>query len=133
MIRESGIREVYRGLVATCAKQSATSAVRMGAYNMLKNAADERHIRSTPQTTFLMGALAGITTTYATQPFDTIKTRAQSASGTTISQACREILSDAGIRGFWTGSTMRLSRLIFSGGIVFSIYEQVIRLGSGRS
>lgn len=131
MIKESGIREVYRGLVATCAKQSATSAVRMGAYNMLKNAAAERHIKNTPQTTFLMGALAGVATTYATQPFDTIKTRAQSASGTSISRACREILSDAGVRGFWSGSSMRLSRLIFSGGIVFSIYEEILRLGSG--
>jgi len=34
-------------------------------------------------------------------------------------------LTQRGIRGFWSGSTMRLGRLVLSGGIVFSVYEQV--------
>ncbi|KAG9656105.1 hypothetical protein KCU64_g6096, partial [Aureobasidium melanogenum] len=36
LIREQGIAGLYRGLVSTTIKQSATSAVRMGSYNTLK-------------------------------------------------------------------------------------------------
>ena len=128
MLRESGIREVYRGVLATCAKQSATSAVRMGSYNVLKTAAAERQIPPSTHMTFLMGSVAGVVTVYATQPFDTIKTRTQAAQGASISQAFRDVMSTSGTLGLWKGSTMRLSRLVLSGGIVFSIYEQVVTL-----
>lgn len=87
-------------------------------------------------TTFLIGSTAGVITVYATQPFDTIKTRAQSASKVKVStgEAVMSILrEDAGVRGLWKGSTMRLGRLILSGGIVFSVYEQVASLLSATS
>lgn len=128
IFRESGFTGIYRGLIATCVKQSATSAVRMGTYNVLKTAASERQIQSSPQSTFAMGSIAGLITVYATQPFDTIKTRTQSAQGTRLIEAMRDILSTAGVKGFWQGSTMRLGRLIFSGGIVFTVYEQTVAI-----
>ena len=128
ILRESGVREMYRGVVATCLKQSATSAVRMGTYNALKTAAAERRIQKSPYSTFAMGSIAGTITVYATQPFDTIKTRTQASNGVSMSQAVRDIVVVNGPRGFWQGSTMRLSRLVFSGGIVFTIYEQVVAL-----
>lgn len=78
-----------------------------------------------PAVTFGMGALAGVITVYATQPFDTIKTRAQGAKGATTIEAARGIWRDGGFKGFWNGSTMRLGRLILSGGIVFTAYENV--------
>lgn len=109
-------------------KQSATSAVRMGSYNILKETVSSRTSTKNaknPFVTFGMGAVAGIITVYATQPFDTIKTRAQGAQGATTVQAFRGILKDGGIRMFWSGSSMRLGRLILSGGIVFTVYENV--------
>lgn len=128
MIRENGIKEVYRGLVSTTMKQSATSAVRMGSYNMIKEFTKEYKVPQNTLTTFGSGAMAGIITVYATQPFDSIKTVAQGAKGATTGEAFRQILVQRGIRGFWSGSTMRLGRLILSGGIVFSVYEQVSSL-----
>jgi solute carrier family 25 citrate transporter 1 len=65
-------------------------------------------------------------TVYATQPFDTMKTRAQSAVGATTSEALKSVLRDEGVKGLWRGSTMRLGRLVLSGGIVFSVYEQIV-------
>jgi solute carrier family 25 citrate transporter 1 len=106
-------------------KQSATSAVRMGTYNMLKETAKARGIKQNVFTTFGTGAIAGVVTVYATQPFDTIKTRAQGVEGATITEASRSVIRDYGIRGFWKGSSMRLGRLLLSGGIVFSVYEEV--------
>ncbi|KAJ5332593.1 Mitochondrial carrier protein [Penicillium brevicompactum] len=125
LVQRHGITELYRGLVSTAMKQSATSAVRMGTYNVLKEATKARGIKTNVFTTFGTGALAGVVTVYATQPFDTIKTRAQGVQGASISEASRSVIRDYGIRGFWKGSSMRLGRLLLSGGIVFSVYEEV--------
>ncbi len=106
-------------------KQCATSAVRMGSYNMLKQKASASGLPQNDLTTFGLGALAGTITVYASQPFDTIKSRAQSAKGATTVEAIASIWADAGVLGFWKGSTMRLGRLVLSGGIVFTVYEKV--------
>ena len=38
------------------------------------------------------------------------------------------IVQDDGFFALWKGTTPRLGRLIFSGGIVFSVYERVLSL-----
>jgi solute carrier family 25 (mitochondrial citrate transporter), member 1 len=132
LLREQGINGLYRGLLSTTMKQSATSAVRMGTYNGLKTQYINRfgHAPNSSIETFAVGAIAGTVTVYATQPFDTIKTRAQSSQGETILVAVRGILQDGGVKAFWRGSSMRLGRLVLSGGIVFSVYEKVLSLTS---
>lgn len=97
----------------------------MGSYNALKNMAEKFSVPQNAGITFATGATAGVITVYMTQPFDTIKTRSQSAAGATTADAFRSVLADGGVRAFWKGSTMRLGRLIFSGGIVFTVYEKV--------
>ena len=131
MIREKGIGEVYRGLASTTVKQSATSAVRMGTYNIIMELLKKHKAPQSTAITFASGAVAGVVTVYATQPFDSIKTVAQSVNGATTSGAFRQILKERGICGFWSGSTMRLGRLMLSGGIVFSVYEQVVSILMG--
>jgi solute carrier family 25 (mitochondrial citrate transporter), member 1 len=126
LVAEQGVGALYRGLVSTTAKQSATSAVRMGTYNVLKESGKKYDLPTNAAMTFANGAIAGTVSVYASQPLDTIKTRAQSASGSTISDAIRGVMKERGITGFWSGSTMRLGRLVLSGGIVFSVYEAVV-------
>ena len=125
LLRGKGIAGLYTGLAATTAKQAATSAVRMGTYSILKENAKASGWSENGFTTFAMGAAAGTVTVYATQPFDTIKTRAQGVAGASPLEAMKSVLSDSGIRGFWKGSTMRLGRLWLSGGIIFSVYERI--------
>ncbi|KAM0335698.1 hypothetical protein ACHAQA_000748 [Verticillium albo-atrum] len=128
MIRERGISEVYRGLASTTLKQSATSAVRMGSYNVIREVSKQHNMPQNSLMTFASGAVAGIITVYATQPFDSIKTKAQSAKGASTAEAFRSIVQERGIKGLWSGSTMRLGRLVLSGGIVFTVYEKVSSL-----
>ncbi|KAH8694218.1 mitochondrial carrier domain-containing protein [Talaromyces proteolyticus] len=130
LIREQGLIGLYQGLIPTTIKQSATSAVRMGSYNILKETAMQNQVPLNGITTFSIGSIAGITTVYATQPFDTIKTRVQGAEHVSIQDAISGVWKESGMRGFWKGSTMRLGRLILSGGIVFSLYEQVAAMAS---
>lgn len=128
LVQKHGLTELYRGLVSTTIKQSATSAVRMGSYNILKERMKSYGITPSLVTNFGTGALAGVITVYATQPFDTIKTRAQGVQGAGVAEAARSIVLDHGLRGFWKGSSMRLGRLLLSGGIVFSVYEKIVSL-----
>lgn len=125
LFQEKGFRGFYQGLVPTTLKQSATSAVRMGTYSVLKESLKTHGLPNNTLTTFGIGAIAGTVTVYATQPLDTIKTRAQTSGGATTKEALMSIFSDSGVKGLWKGSTMRLGRLMLSGGIVFTIYENV--------
>jgi len=100
----------------------------MGSYNVLREYAKQRNLPNNSVTTFGMGAIAGVVTVYATQPFDTIKTRSQATASVNAIGAIRDVFSTSGVRGFWRGSTMRLGRLVLSGGIVFTVYENVVSI-----
>ena len=120
---EGGIKGLYRGLAGTTLKQAGATAFRMGTYNILKDYETTRDIKQTTAVNFANGSIAGIVTTLATQPFDTIKTRCQSAKGASTVEAFQSIVLDYGVKGFWRGTTMRLGRTVFSGGILFTTYE----------
>ena len=123
--KEHGFLGLYSGYAGTTLKQASATAFRMGTYNILKDFEKTRQIDQSTAVNFVNGAVAGIVTTYATQPFDTLKTRSQSAKGASTLEAFSTIMADDGIRGFWRGTTMRLGRTVFSGGILFTVYEQV--------
>lgn len=67
-----------------------------------------------------------------TQPLDTVKTRMQSIEARTLyknSFHCASLIAkNEGLFTFWSGALPRLGRLILSGGIVFTMYEQSIEL-----
>ncbi|KAL8947213.1 MAG: hypothetical protein Q9222_006479 [Ikaeria aurantiellina] len=124
--QEYGFMGMYHGYAGTTLKQAGATAFRMGTYNILKDFEKSHDIAQTTITNFANGAVAGTATTFMTQPFDTIKTRSQSAKGSSTTDAFRSVLADDGIRGFWRGTSMRLGRTVFSGGILFTVYEQVV-------
>jgi solute carrier family 25 citrate transporter 1 len=126
--KEHGILGLYRGFAGTTLKQAGATAFRMGTYNILKDYERKKNIPQTVATNFANGCVAGIVTTLATQPFDTIKTRCQSSQGASTVEAFKSIVSDYGFKGFWRGTSMRLGRTVFSGGILFTSYEWCVRI-----
>lgn len=123
ILSEDGLLGLYRGFAGTTLKQAGATAFRMGTYNILKDYETKRDIAQSTATNFANGSIAGIVTTLATQPADMIKTRCQSSKGASTVDAFRNIMADYGIKGFWRGTTMRLGRTVFSGGILFTSYE----------
>ena len=123
--QETGILGIYRGFAGNTLKQASATAFRMGTYNILKEFERARQIEQSTTVNFANGAVAGTVTTYATMPFDTIKTRSQSAKGASTVEAFKSIVADGGVKMFWRGTTMRLGRTVFSGGILFTLYERV--------
>lgn len=126
--KEHGIAGLYRGFVGTTLKQASATAFRMGTYNILKDFETKRDIQQNTITNFANGSVAGVVTTLFTQPFDVIKTRSQSAHGASTLEAVKTVVLDYGIKGFWKGTTMRLGRTVFSGGILFTSYEAAVKI-----
>lgn len=127
LIAENGLRSLYNGYTTTTLKQAGTTATRLGSYNILKQMWEDRGIEQNAAITFVNGATAGTITVYTTQPFDVVKTRAQAVKSVGTIEATTSVMKDFGIKGFWRGSTMRLGRNVFSGAILFSVYEQVAK------
>ncbi|KAL9048409.1 MAG: hypothetical protein Q9162_007740 [Coniocarpon cinnabarinum] len=118
LIRRDGfVQGLYRGWEGTTLKQAGATAARLGSYNIIKDAEKGFGIQQSTPITFLNGAAAGTITVYTTQPFDTLKTRGQSAKGASVVDAFQSIIKTSGVRGFWRGSVMRLSRVVWSGGM----------------
>lgn len=133
--REQGLRGFFKGFVPTTARQAANSAVRFSSYTSLKQAA-QSYVAPGEKlgtlSTFAIGGAAGTITVYATQPIDTVKTRMQSLDAKGLyknSVDCAiKIFKDEGVFKLWSGALPRLGRLVFSGGIVFTMYEKTMDL-----
>lgn len=135
IVRQEGIRGIYRGLFPVMMRQGANSAVRFTTYTTLKQfvLGTVRPGQQLPAgITFGIGAIAGLVTVCVTQPLDVIKTRMQSLTAReqyrNSFHCAYRILTEEGVLRFWTGTTPRLARLVMSGGIAFTVYENVIRL-----
>lgn len=135
IFREQGVRGFFKGFVPTTARQAANSAVRFSSYTSLKQAAQSYVApgeKLGTAATFAIGGLAGTITVYATQPIDTIKTRMQSIDARGLyknSIDCGiKIFREEGFLKLWSGALPRLGRLVFSGGIVFAMYEKTMDL-----
>ncbi|KAJ3152637.1 hypothetical protein HDU89_001330 [Geranomyces variabilis] len=138
IVRAEGIGGIYRGMTAVIARQGANSAVRLSTYGLLKERIQDRYPVDLVTkksvvpwyVNFANGAVAGIVTVYTTMPLDVLKTRMQALDAKTqyrnSAHCLYRVVTEEGVRALWKGATPRLGRLIFSGGIVFTVYEQVI-------
>lgn len=135
IVRQEGLRGIYRGLFPVIMRQSANSAVRLTTYTSLKQFI-QRTARTGPNLpssmTFAIGGVAGLVTVYTTMPLDVVKTRMQTIEARSQYRnsfhCAYRILKEEGVFRFWAGTTPRLVRLVLSGGIVFTVYENVIRI-----
>ncbi|KAJ1975004.1 hypothetical protein H4R35_003350 [Dimargaris xerosporica] len=149
IVRQHGVAGIYSGLFPVMLRQGANAAVRFSAYNFLKQqiirynyeqdavaidpVTGQAKVVTLPwTTTFLIGMVAGTITVYATMPIDVLKTKMQSVNAKSLYRnsfhCIWRVFHEEGITAFWRGATPRLSRLMFSGGIVFSVYEQAIKV-----
>ncbi|KAI1841316.1 hypothetical protein JX266_012470 [Neoarthrinium moseri] len=131
LAQEQGLRRaLYAGYVTTTLKQIGTTGFRLGSYSIIKDWERSRGYNvDGPLASFANGAAAGTITTLATQPFDTVKTKAQQAKAVGTMDAVRIIMAEDGFfKGFWRGTVMRLSRTVMAGGILFTANEQAAKM-----
>jgi len=131
MVAEEGIGSIYKGLVPTMCKQGCNQATRFVIYNGLTGYLKGDEDKSLhPTVNFLCGSFSGAVSVYATMPFDVVKTQMQGLDAAKFTGPINcgvTVFKESGITGLWKGTTPRLGRVMFSGGIIFAVYEEVMK------
>ncbi|SCU88180.1 LADA_0E08658g1_1 [Lachancea dasiensis] len=113
LMREGGIQSLFKGSLATLARDGPGSALYFASYEVSKRYLS-RNRESDALSIFsvcVAGGIAGMAMWIGVFPIDTIKTRLQSSSSAaSMSDATREIYQRAGIKGFFPGIGPALMR-----------------------
>mmetsp|Transcript_48744 Transcript_48744/g.95595 ORF Transcript_48744/g.95595 Transcript_48744/m.95595 type:complete len:297 (+) Transcript_48744:32-922(+) len=131
MVAEDGIGSIYKGLGPTMARQGFNQAIRFTIFDNLNRMYTSTGREKTATSSFVCGMGAGFISVYLTMPIDVVKTQMQGleASQYKSSFDCiSSIVKNKGVLALWKGTTPRLGRVTFSGGIIFSSYEQIMKM-----
>ncbi|KIS70007.1 putative tricarboxylate secondary active transmembrane transporter [Mycosarcoma maydis] len=138
IVRQEGLAGIYQGVVPVVMRQGSASAIRLGTYSALRDWLPKAHGSGSSLinwlATFSIGAASGVVAVYGTMPFDVLKTRMQAIDAARYRSTWHcltNTLKTEGAAALWRGSVSRSMRLIVSGGVIFSVYEQVVWLLAG--
>jgi solute carrier family 25 carnitine/acylcarnitine transporter 20/29 len=120
LYREGGVRSVFRGSVATLARDGPGSAAYFAAYEYIKRKLSPRDPVTGKPTGDLSltaitvaGATAGVAMWTPVFPIDTVKSRLQTAEGNvSIGGVVRELYGKGGLRAFFPGFGPAIARAI---------------------
>ncbi|XP_063992839.1 S-adenosylmethionine mitochondrial carrier protein homolog [Diachasmimorpha longicaudata] len=124
-----GIRTLYRGYGSTLLRDLPFGFLQMPLWEYLKLCWKRKKGREcTPFEGATAGALSVTVSAAVTTPLDVIKTRImlahQSQKKVKILSTMREVYREKGIRGLFTGCTLRAVGFTVGGFVFFGIYEQ---------
>ncbi|KAL5504641.1 SFC1 [Sanghuangporus vaninii] len=135
IVREEGIRTLYRGVSLTALRQATNQGANFTAYQELKKLAHsyQPELAELPSyQTMLIGLISGAMGPFSNAPIDTIKTRLQKTSyppgtsaWTKIYGIAQEMFRQEGARAFYKGITPRVLRVAPGQAVVFPVYEKV--------
>lgn len=136
IIRDEGVRALWKGNVPAEIMYVAYGAVQFTTYRLVSNSVQEVYPSiSDPTLSFVSGASAGLMATSVTYPFDLLRTRfaVQGASGSahvyrSLPYAVWHIQKHEGITGFFRGLTPALISVVPYMGLIFSSYTQSRKL-----
>lgn len=129
IIKKEGVGGLYLGGLSTALKQGGSVGIRflfMSEYTRgLKGTAEAK---LSPIESFLGGVGSGLVASWATQPFDVVKTRLQSTGKkpyTTTLECFRYIVRKEGPAVLFSGIVARCARVVPGSGIIFMSAEMI--------
>lgn len=127
--KEQGFAGMYKGPLATVARQSSNAGIRFLVYDETKSLI-EKYFNFLPKAAILMlsGGMAGAVNVFANGPIDVVKTNMQGLDAQKYKNSfdCGyQIWKKEGLRGLYKGSVPRLTRLVMDVGLTFTFYEYV--------
>ncbi|KAI8095078.1 mitochondrial carrier domain-containing protein [Gilbertella persicaria] len=131
IMKEEGIRGLYKGNMPAEYLYLSYSAVEFWAYKELEQAIelfDKRRRLPHALNTFGCGMIAGCAATAATYPFDLLRTRFASQGGpqkysTSVTRAMADIYKTEGVFGFYRGLWPAIIQIMPYMGLLFSTYD----------
>lgn len=134
IVQNEGLAGTYKGWTSTVLKQSTNQAMRFLVYNSMRPyiaSATEDPSDLPWYKTMVCGGVAGAVSVFGNTPIDVIKTRMQGLEAhkyKSTLDCARQILAKEGPKGFYKGTTARLGRVVADVALVFTIYEQVVKM-----
>lgn len=135
IVREEGVRVLYRGVILTALRQSTNQAVNFTAYTELKAYAAKLQPQYDELPSYqhmVLGLISGALGPLSNAPIDTIKTRMQREKATSgesaiarVSRISRNLIQKEGFLAFYKGITPRVMRVAPGQAVTFAVYEQV--------
>ncbi|XP_016073653.1 PREDICTED: calcium-binding mitochondrial carrier protein SCaMC-1-like [Miniopterus natalensis] len=126
MVKEGGIRSLWRGNGANVFKIAPETAIKIGAYEQYKNWLSFDGAKIGIFERFIAGSLAGVTAQTCIYPMEVIKTRlALSNTGqySGILDCGKKLLKQEGVRTFFKGYIPNLLGIIPYAGTDLTVYE----------
>lgn len=134
VIKELGIRGLYKGSKACFLRDVPFSAIYFPAYEHTKLYFADANGHNSAGSLLLSAAIAGVPAAYLVTPADVIKTRLQVAARkgqttyTGVLDATRKIFREEGFAAFWKGGPARIFRSSPQFGVTLFTYEIIQRL-----
>ncbi|XP_075223822.1 putative tricarboxylate transport protein, mitochondrial [Lycorma delicatula] len=131
ILKEDGFKGIYQGVTATILKEGSNQAIRFYLFETLKNKyRDGDPTVHVPKVLVsLFGIIAGVTSVFANNPVDVIKTRMQGLEASKYSSTwncVQTVWKNEGLLAFYKGTTARLLRVTIELGFIFVAYDSVM-------
>ncbi|KJZ71192.1 Solute carrier family 25 member 38-like protein [Hirsutella minnesotensis 3608] len=145
--RKNGVRGFFAGFGATAMRDAPYAGMYVVFYELLKTQASlwaSTHYlevdRATMQTplagliNFSSATVAGAACSAISNPFDAVKTRIQLQPRLyrNVWQAAYLMATQDGLRSFWDGLALRMSRKALSSALAWTLYEEFIRASGAK-
>lgn len=146
ILREEGVKGLYRGATLTVTRQAINQAVNFTVYHEIKSRLENRKRNSGKENSgkgnsgkgngggdkplpsyqhFMIGAASSSFYPLINAPIDTLKTRVQSMRNkVNIMELARCIYQTEGLSAFYKGVTPRLIRIVPGQAVTFAVYEK---------
>ena len=140
IIKEDGLKGLYRGLSLSIFTYAPTSALVWGSYYYLKNKCSKMYINKLNINNnnnsilykqysiyFICGGFSGCCSSFITMPIDTIRTRKQVLGNfnTKSIDIIKTVYNNDGIPGFFRGVSARMWSGLISASLLITAYEFV--------
>lgn len=138
-----GFRGFFSGFGATAMRDAPYAGTYVLVYEMLKprvgrlltslSSAEDGQVNMqssvASSVNFTSAALAAVTCSIVSNPFDAVKTRIQlqPQSYKHSAQAVVKMVTEDGFRSLWDGLALRMSRKALSSALAWTVYEELIR------
>ncbi|QRV72253.1 mitochondrial carrier protein [Ceratobasidium sp. AG-Ba] len=133
LVQAHGVRGLWQGFLPSVFRDAPYAGLFVASYEAAKTYGERRFDTSAPGTAAIMhsgaGMFAGAFATFATHPFDMVKTSMQVRSEPQFSRFITTITAlwrEAGVFGFFNGMSLRMTRKVCSSAIGWSVYEAML-------
>ncbi len=126
---ESVFSALWRGSLASSARELSYSTLRFGLYSPIKKALAPLYNNKKGEplwSKILAGGLAGGIGSAIATPLDLLKTRAQASQvPVSTTELARSIIRSDGLAGLWRGMSTTVSRAVIIGSVKLATYDEV--------